>query len=176
MNTDLLSQLLGRPVSLSPLPLTAQYPQNALMVEMIKAGTGSAACLFILLLLQPSPYLGWPFAGLGLLFLTYFVNQAKRIHQKFKITSLGISRISGKKERTLTWEALEDFQLSYYPHGRNARTGNFVLKLRGNGMSLKVESSLDHFSTLLATATIPARNRELILSPATLANLEQLGL
>ena len=176
MNIEKLSRLQGRLAHVVALPVAARYEKSAIIQELVKSGVGAAFCLMILLMLNPSPYLGWPFAGIGLLFLTYFFNQAGMIRLRLHISDTEVEKKSGNQRQVLRWDDLTFFQLNFYPHGRKAESGNLVLKLEGGGVRLKVESTLDHFPTLLQTAAKKARERELEMTPPTLSNLEQLGL
>ena len=54
--------------------------------------------------------------------------------------------------------------------------GTLVLVLHDGTGKLKVDSTLDHFPTLLSRAARAARERNLELRPTTEANLDQLGL
>ena len=176
MNIEKLSRLQGRPAQVVALPVAARYEKSAIVQELVKSGVGAAFCLMILLTLNPSPYLGWPFAGIGLLFLAYFFNQARMIRLRLHISETAVEIISGNQRQVLCWEDMTLFQLNYYPHGRKAESGNLVLTLEGGGVRLKVESTLDHFPTLLQAASRKARERELEMTPPTVSNLEQLGL
>ncbi|HKI98742.1 MAG TPA: hypothetical protein VKB51_09740 [bacterium] len=176
MRTDQLSKLLGRPVEVAPVPFTGRYPQRMLTWEIVKACAGVAICGGMVLLLRPTPWIGWPLVGAAALFAAYLYQQATRVPLRYTVDDTGVTRIKGAQRTPLRWSELKDVRLAYYPNGRKATMGTMVLVLRNGKTRFKMDSSLDHFPALLSRAAQAARERELALHPTTQANLEQLEL
>jgi hypothetical protein len=137
---------------------------------------GLATCLAILVVLRPSPWIGWPVVGVAVLFALYLLQQARRFTLRLRMDETGVLREGGGSGQTVPWQELRKLRLNYYPHGRKAAMGTLVLVLGSGRVRLKVDSTLDHFPTLLARAAAAARERSLELHPTTQNNLEQLGL
>jgi hypothetical protein len=176
VRTDQLARLLGRPVELAPTPLTGSYPRRMLRWEVAKGSVGAAVCLGIVLTLAPSPWIAVPLLAVGALFAAYVSQQVGRMPLRFSLDDTSVTRIRGAQRTPLRWSELEELRLNYYPNGRKAAMGMLVLLLRNHQGRLKVDSSLDHFPTLLSRAAGAARERGLTLHPTTAANLDKLGL
>ncbi len=176
VRTDNLGKLLGREVEVAPVPFTGRYPTRAVRWEATKAGIGIAACLGVMLYLNPTAWIAWPLAIIAVLFGLYLWQQLTRLRLSYRVDASGITREQGGQRTALHWQELTDMRLNYYPDGRKASTGMLVLVLRNGQQRFKVDSSLDHFPGLLARAAEAARERGLELHPTTQANLSQLDL
>lgn len=176
VHTDRLAKLMGRPVEVAPIPLTGRYPQRLLTTEVVKGAVGVVVCVGLVVGLRPTPWIGWPLLGAAALFAAYAFQQFRRIPLRFAVDDTGVTRISGGQRAPFRWNELETLRLNYYPNGRKASMGTLVLVLHNGSGRLKIDSTLDHFPTLLSRAAQAARERELELHPTTVANLDQLGL
>ncbi|MEE8436475.1 MAG: hypothetical protein V3S64_16940 [bacterium] len=179
MNNDQLGKLIGRDVEIVPLPVEAAYPRNILHWEVAKAALGITSCLAIIIGLQPSPWLAWPIGGVALVFGYYLWQQAGRYALRIRVDETGASVMRGGRRLEFPWERLKDFRLEFYPNGRKAQSGSLVVKLYRDTERLRVDSTLDHFPTLLTYAARAARTAQekgLALHPTTVDNLKKLGL
>ncbi len=189
MRTDNLTKLIGQPVEVASLPVTGSYPRDMLTREVVKGGAGIVICLGIVLLLNPSTWLAVPLTGIAGLFGLYVWQQARRYSLRLEMGEAGVIRVRGENRTAFHWSDLRDFRLNYYAHGRKSSQGTLVIVLKcGSNASsskpvktvkpvkLKVDSSLDHFPTLLLHAAGAARKSGLELHPTTAANLEQFDL
>lgn len=189
VRTDNLSKLTGQPAEVASLPVTGSYPRNVLTREVVKGGVGIAICLGIVLLLNPSTWLAVPLTGIAGLFGLYVWQQARRFSLRLEMDETGVIRVRGENRTAFHWSDLRDFRLNFYAHGRKSSQGTLVIVLKcGSNASpgkpgktvkpakLKVDSSLDHFPTLLLNAAGAARKSSLELHPTTLANLDQFEL
>lgn len=171
-----LSKLLNRPVALTSLPTTSRYPPAVLTREVVKAVLGLGLCVGVLVALRPTPWVGWPLAGVALMFALYLQQQTRRFFVQVRVDDGGVVRTGATGQQAIRWSELKDLRLNYYPNGRKAQTGTLMLVLKGERKRIKVDSALEEFGTLLARAAQAARERELELHPTTQANLAQLGL
>ncbi len=167
---------MGRPAELAPVPLALAYPERSLMIEAAKGLTGTLGCLAVVFFLAPTPYLGWPIGLVGLLFLMYFLQQASRFYLRLRVDDIGILYDLGYRNKAIRWSELEDLKLHFYPQSKGARQGMLVLILKDGKRRIKLDSSVDHFPTLLARAVEAAREKNLELHPTTVENLQYLGL
>jgi hypothetical protein len=119
-------------------------------------------------------------AAVGALFLLYLVQQGWRRAMRVELTSQGLARMApvgtGERAHRWVWRDLEELRLHFYPHRRRSLEGTLVLILRAGGARLRLDSSLEHFPTLLLHAASAARERGLKPDATTKANLAQLGL
>ncbi len=179
MNNDQLAQLIGRDVEIVPLPIEAAYPRNILQWEVAKSAVGVLGCLALIVFLQPSPWVAWPIGLVGLVFGYYLWQQAGRYALRIRVDETGASVSKGGRRREFPWDRLKDFRLEFYPNGRKAKSGSLVIKLYRDAERLRVDSTLDHFPTLLKHAASAARAAQqggLTLHPTTADNMEKLGL
>lgn len=198
VNQTQLSKLLGRKVEIAPLPVEAAYPRRALHWEVGKAGLGIAGCLAMIIGLQPSLWFGVPLAGAALMFGYYLWQQIARYALRIRIEADGASLKRDDKWEVFPWDALKDFRLEFYANGRKAQSGSLVIRMDNGQARLKVDSTLDHFPTLLQYAGRAAKlagtptadlskgtaeagegtpngQARLTLHPTTAENLEKLG-
>ncbi len=176
MRTDQLAKLLGRSIELAPLPVTGRYPQDVLKWEIGKGTAGIVLCVGLVIALRPTPWIGVPLLAIAGLFGAYLTQQLLRLPLRFALDDSGVTQVKGSQRTAFRWTELQDFRLNYYPNGRKATMGMLVLVLHNGSARLKVDSTLDHFPTLLSRAAQAARERELELHPTTVANLAQLEL
>ena len=176
MKTDLLSKLIGRPVEFGQIPLIMRYPPDLLTREVVKSGLGLAVCLGILIFLKPIVFITWVLAAISAMFAYYLYSQLMRFKVQFALDEEGLSRQAGGPPRRIPWSQMDNLKLHYYSHGRRAKSGTLVLTLYQGKTKVKVDSTLDHFPTLLRTAASGARNKGLDMNPTTMENLEQLQL
>ena len=179
MNKTQLGKLIGREIEIVPLPVEAAYPRKGVHWEVGKTSLGIAGCLALILGLQPTPWLGFPIGGVALMFGYYLWQQAGRYGFRLRVDETGSSMMQGGRRLDFPWEHLKDFRLEFFPNGRHARKGSLVVKLFRDAERLRVDSSLDYFPTFLNRAAAAARAAQengLTLHPATVENLEKLGL
>jgi len=171
-----------------------KYPPAALIGDYVRSVLGFGVSLSILVSLEPGNRMLWLFAGILTLFLFYLLRTILK-----QTTRIALSRGSLSSGpwpmRALDWGQLQGMTLRYYaPRLRGAnrrqehddaaahtaravRDGWMILQLRGRGSKEKIaiESSLPHFSTIVARASAEAALRGLALDPITKDNLEALG-
>jgi len=176
MQLGLMAKLIGRPVEVKALPVTLRYSPNALRWEAGKSALGAAICAVIIAGLQPSIWVAVPVGVVGALFALYGAQQLRRGGVTYQVDEKAATRIQGARRITIPWERLESFRLHFYAFGRKAREGTLEVRLAAGGQKIKVDSSADHFATLLYHAARICRERDLTLDPTTIANLDQLGL
>ena len=176
MLTENLTRLLGRPTEVLPVPLQPAYPRAVVIKEGIKAFLGTVAIFAIVIFLKPTPYIGWPLTAVGLLFFSYLYQQLSRYFLRLHVDDTGLIQELAGMRKAIRWTGLTDLRLNFYPQTKGANQGTLVLILKEGKRRIKVDSTLDHFPTVLSKASAAAREREIFLHPTTAENLGHLGL
>jgi hypothetical protein len=176
MQLGLMAKLIGRPVEVKALPVTLRYAPDVLRWEAIKSAIGALICGGIVVGLDPSVWMAVPVGIVGAMFAFYGVQQLRRGGVTVEVDEDAATRIHGVRRTTIPWEKLETFRLHFYAFGRKAQEGTLEVRLGAGGDKIKVDSTIDHFPTLLVHASRVARAQNLRLDPTTVANLDQLGL
>jgi hypothetical protein len=172
-----MSRLIGRPATIANMPVTMKYLRGHIKWEAAKGFVGAACCFGVLIGFQPQNWFGWIVGGLGAFFLYYFLVQVRNALVTYRLDESGLTEEFGGRKRVLRWGELRKLRLHFFsPKRGKFDKGTLHLTLWGDDSQFKLDSTLDHFPTLLRKSAEAARNRELYLDPTTLSNLEQLGL
>jgi hypothetical protein len=160
-----------------------RYDTRVLMGDYIRAVAGAAICFAPLLLVEVASVLVYILLAIGAVFTVFGLRTLVKNLTRIEISALGI-RALGPKSRAIEWAELSGMKLAYYSMRRNRQGGNMdlsgskswmELKLRGTHGAITVDSSLDGFDAVVASALEAARDRELPLNDVTLANLDAMG-
>ena len=176
LTEEKLARLLGREITIPPLPLTMTYPLARLRWEILKSTLGALACWALILGLAPVLFVAIPIGLVGALFTYYTVQQLVRLFLRLEVDKSGVTLHLGSRQQQTLWKDLSFLRLHYYPQGKKASAGTLVLTLRGKTGKIKVDSGLDHFPSLLTRAAAAARKNKLELHPTTESNLKELEL
>ena len=155
-----------------------RYPSRALFGDYARSAAGLAVGLGVLVSVPLSPVILTIFGGITVLFLVFGLRTLQRHLVRVAVTEDGIAA-AGLVTRALRWVALECLTLRYYGTRRQRKDGGggfLQLKLRGGGVSLRLESSIDGFDEIIRQAAHAARRQGLALDPATAGNLLGLGI
>lgn len=171
-----LTRLMGRPAELVDLPVDLNYSDTMLVKECAKGLGGAVACAAIIIFLEPTPYLGWPIGIVGLFFFMYFAQQLSRRYLHLRLDETGLIHELPGIRKAIRWSELRDLRLNFYPSAKGASQGTLVLVLKNDALRIKLDSSLDHFPTVLSRAAQAARESGFTLHPTTAENLGSLGL
>lgn len=171
-----LSKLLGRPAEVVSLPVEAAYSASMLVMESAKGLTGALGSAGVIIFLRPTPYLGWPIGIVGVLFFMYFSQQLSRRYLRLHLDDTGLIHDLPGFHKSIRWPELSDLRLNYYPQSKGASQGTLVLILKDGSSRIKIDSSLDHFPTVLSRAAKAARDAGIDLHPTTAENLSSLEL
>ena len=174
---DRLSRLIGRPATIAEGPVTMMYMRDHLRWESIKGFIGVAFCFGVIFYFKPVPWFTYTLGAFGLFFLIYFLQQLQSYLLVYRVDEAGITEMMGGRKKMVRWGELERFRLHFFsPKRSRFDQGVLNLTLKSGRHRIKVDSTLDHFPTLLARAAGAAREKGVYLDPTTLSNLEQLGL
>ncbi|WP_366553790.1 hypothetical protein [Aquibaculum sediminis] len=154
-----------------------RYPPRRLLGDYLRAGVGTAFCLFVLLAAEPMPFLLWLFLGLGGIFLAFGLYTARLQLTHVALNQEGIAT-HGLGRRQLAWEEIERLRLRYFGSRRQRKqgAGSLELTLWGRSGKLKFDGQVEGFRDIAWHALQAARRRDLPLDEATADNLASLGL
>lgn len=172
------------------------YPARALWGDDLRALAGLVPCLAILAgvpLALPAMAVVGAFAAL---FAVFGLRTVQRHLTRLALSETAL-RVLGPRGTEIPWAALDAMKLSYYAvrrdgsryavnrdrtrhavHRDNTRSdgaGWMQLVLRAGRAKLSLDSRIEGFTALVARAAEAAAARHLALAPATLANLQALG-
>lgn len=151
-----------------------RYPASATAGDLLRGLAGLLASTLPLALAQPPRWLALTLAVLAGLFSWYLLVTLRRASCRYRLDQSGLRLLRGAS--VIDWRALDLLHLDYYSTRRDGREGWFELRLRSGGRVLRVDSRLEGFDRVLTHALRAAEARALELAPATLSNLDALGL
>lgn len=152
-----------------------RYPTAYLLGDYVRAGVGLGLSLPTLALADVSLWVGAPLGGMAALCTYFIVRTAEKQGQTVTLDDGGLA-VAGWRPRRVGWSELDLLRLSYYATKRDRSEGWMQLTLRGPAGGITVDSRLDGFPAIVRAAATAARDRDLALSQATLANLEAMGI
>ncbi len=154
---------------------THRYPTLSLLTDSLRALFGITATFGPLLVLD----VVWPLAlilgALGLIFLTFACRLVLQSLSSIELSSQGISR-RGPVAREVAWPDVTSLKLAHYGMPRKSSVGWYQLMIRGRGGVLRVDSTIDGFDDIVASAVNAVSKSGLTFDPATSDNLRSLGL
>lgn len=151
------------------------YPPGAVWADYARAGAGLALVAVPLAVLPTAPAVTALLTVVAVLFGSYGAGTVARHLTRIEIDEEAVSA-HALMRRVLAWRDLDGFRLSYYATRRDRSKGWLELTLCAGRRRLKVDSRLNGFDDVLRRAVAAARRRRLPLDPATISNLQQLGL
>lgn len=154
---------------------TYRYPARELAGDYARGGLGLAVTGGPLLFLPTSPIIMWILAGFAALFVVFAARTAIRHMTVVRIDDAGIAAL-GPMGVSVRWDDLGRVALSYYSTRRDRTRGWMQLSVRGNGRALRLDSSIEGFRDIVAEAAHRAEAKRLELNPATIGNLNSLGI
>lgn len=150
------------------------YPARALRGDYLRAFLGTIPCLVLLAAVPLAPPAAAAMGGLAAVFAAFGLRTAQRQRTRIEMSETGLCA-SGRRGAHIPWAALDAMRLSYYATRRDSG-GWMQLVLRAGRERLALDSRIEGFVLIVARAARAAASRHLPLTPATLANLEALGL
>ena len=152
-----------------------RYPANEVVADYARALAGLVLTLGPLAVFNVLPVMVYILGGLGALFLAFGFRTLLRHMTHVEVSAEGI-RMDGPAGRTVRWRELDGMALRFYATRRDRRDGWMQLKLKADGGTLTLDSSLDGFSGIVQQALRAACANGVPLEARTLANLPGLGI
>ena len=152
-----------------------RYARNAVIADGFRALAGLIVTFGPLAVFNVGSVMVYILGGLGALFIVFGFRTLLRHLTHVEVSAGGI-RVVNPFVRAIRWRNLDGLSLSYYTTRRDKLDGWMLLKLKGNGSVLTLDSSLDGFGGIVRRALEAARANKVALSPSTLMNLPSMGI
>ena len=157
-------------------PITVmRYPQGAVIADYIRALAGMVMALGPLAVFNVGSVMVYILAGLGALFIFFGFRTVLRHLTKVEVSAEGI-RIAGPVGRAIRWRDLDGMSLRYYTTRRDKLGGWMLLKIKGKGSVVTLDSTIDGFDDIVVRALDAVRDNGVALEESTLANLPAMGI
>lgn len=150
-----------------------RYPPRALIADYARAGIGIALTVGPLFLDAVSGITAWVLGIVAGFFLIFGIRTFFNRFTRIVIEADGISR-SEPWPSKIAWDSLDQLVLRYYTTSKGQSGGWMQLVLKGDGVAMRIESTIDGFIPLVTTAAVAAKRNNVELSPATMGNLRAL--
>ena len=151
------------------------YPVRAIRADYMRAGIGMACCLAPLAVSGVAWPLAAVFATFAALFAIFGLRVMGRQAMRVRVTATGVSA-DGWRTVHIAWGEMSAMSLAYYSTRREKAKGWMQLRLKGRVGTVRVESTIDGFDSLVRTAARAAGANGVVLDLATRSNLGALGI
>ena len=162
-----------------------RYESAALRGDALRAATGLAVTLGPLILVEPGTTVSWLLGAGAVLFAAFGIRTGARRIVVVEIADDGIRASGlaggglfpwGRDCISLPWQELCMLRLRFFSTKRTHDSGWMELTLKAPGRTLRLDSTLTGFREIARRATRAAASLGLDLAPATVVNLEAMGL
>ena len=150
-----------------------RYPPRAVMLDYLYSGLGLLFTLGPLGLAASAGPAAWVLGALAALFAVYGVRTVLRHRTWLGVSEDGIT-VHGFLRRHLPWEQLTRCTLGYYSTRRKRDRGWMQLTLKAGRRSLRIDSQIEGFNTIVRRAARAATARGIALDQTTRENLRAL--
>ncbi|MDP6602769.1 MAG: hypothetical protein QGG17_01095 [Rhodospirillales bacterium] len=151
------------------------YPVRAIRADYMRAGIG------VVCFLAPLAVGGvaWPvaavFATCAVLFAVFGLRAMGRQATRVSVTETGVSA-DGWRPLHIAWGEMSAMSLGYYSTRREKGKGWMQLRLKGEAGTVRVESTIEDFDSVVRTAARASSANGVVLNRATRSNLQALGI
>lgn len=156
-----------------------RYDRAALRGDYFRAALGFVFCGGAAWLGEFQGFLAWMFAACAAVFLLFAARTALRAVAIYDLTESGLRRSNALgwrwTERSLAWGDLGALKLRFFSTRRDRTSGWMELSLTDGGGTLRLDSHLEGFESIVRAATKAAAARRLAISDTTRSNLASLG-
>ena len=150
-----------------------RYPPRAVLLDYLYSGLGLLFTLGPLGLAASGGPAAWVLGALAALFAVYGVRTLLRHRTWLGVNEDGITA-HGLLRRHLPWERLTRCTLGYYSTRRKRDRGWMQLTLKAGRRTLRIDSQIEGFNTIVRRAAHAATARGIALDHTTRENLRAL--
>lgn len=154
-----------------------RYETQSLVADYARSAAGTSVCGGLLLVSDLLPLLAYVLATLTALFGTYGVRTLMRHFIRLQVDDDGLRLwLGGRALRELPWESVQEVKIRYFSTRRDGADGWLQMVVSGGGRTIRCDSHLDDFRTVVEQACRAADQARVPLCETTVANLRSLGL
>lgn len=150
------------------------YPLARLWPDYLRAGIGLVICLGLLLFTAPQSVIFALLAGLSLLFAWLGAQTAWRQQIEIELDTAGVVRRGWGRTVVVPWSAIRAVTLRYYSTRRDRSAGWLQLVIEAEGGTLRVDSNLIGFPTLVERAFAAAERNGVVISEMSRLNASRM--
>jgi hypothetical protein len=151
------------------------YPTSAMLGDYARAAAGLVPTAAILAITPVGLTAAVVLGGFASLFAVFGIRTALRHTTRFEMTETLLNGL-GLVPCSIAWSELDRVRLAYYSTRRDRRGGWMQLELRSGRKRVRIDSRIEGFTEVVKASARAAELRGLSFDPATLANLEALGI
>ncbi len=152
-----------------------RYPRRAIFLEYFYAALGLLLTLGPFTVVTPLAPVTGILGALGALFAAFGARAVLRHCTCLRLSESGLT-VDSPVRRHLRWDQLTRCALGYYSTKRDRRDGWMQLKLKAQRRSLRIDSQIEGFATIVHRAAHAALSRGIAFDPTTVENLRALGI
>jgi hypothetical protein len=150
------------------------YAKTELGRDYVRAIIGLAICAAPFAWVMPAKFIMVILGVMAAVFSVLLWQTVMRQITRVILDETGITLVALRR-RTIPWDRLERFDLSYFTTWKNLK-GFMEIKLKGAGTSMRIGSGLAGFREIAQTATVAATRNRLNFNAATIDNLRSIGI
>jgi len=151
-----------------------RYPLSSLVFDYLRGILGLGIAVVILESIGTDTPIFWVILGFAVLFLVWIGHTALRHVSRIRFDEDGLK--SGPwPQKAIAWNGLDRMELRYYSTKRKRKDGWMTLTLKAGGHRIELESSLPHFTAIVARAAHAAKEANVALDQITVENMNAIG-
>lgn len=154
---------------------TLRYARATLYADYARTGFGILVFAGLPLAFHPALPVTVGCAVVALLFAAFGLRTLRRQLTEYRLSEEALEMV-GPFGARIGWQDLNKVSLRYYSTRRDRGRGWMQLTIKGQGCSVRMESTIDRFDEVAERAARAARERGLALDRTTLDNLAHLGI
>lgn len=151
-----------------------RYPLSSLVFDYLRGILGLGIAAVILEAIGTDTPIFWVILGFAVLFLVWVGHTALRHMSHIRFDEDGL-RSGPWPLKAIAWNALDRMELRYYSTQRKRKDGWMTLTLRSGRHRIELESSLPHFTAIVARAAHAAKETNVPLDQITVENMNAIG-
>lgn len=151
------------------------YPLARLWPDYLRAGGGLAICLGLLLFAAPQSVIFALLVGLSLLFTWLGAATVWRQQIEIELDASGVVRRGWGRTVALPWSTVKAASLRYYSTRRDRSAGWLQLVIEAEGGTLRVDSNLIGFPSLVERAFAAAERNGVAISEMSRLNASRVS-
>jgi hypothetical protein len=151
------------------------YSHGSLIGDYIRAFSGIVLSATPMLAVSPGPTVN---GILGILILLFSIFAARTMIRQMSAINLYEAGIAsdGLIARQIAWNEIQSVYLSYFSTWRDKSKGWMQLKIKGNKVTLRIDSDLVGFDTVAGAVAECAARNDVTMNDITIDNFNAMGI